>query len=611
MQLSEINMSPTILQSQSNNLNVLIGIEYEFIAKGYNIDDDLLVPDFDTNTKLYSIAQAISFFSRNNINDPDDIKDLEYQLRQEYNDERKSAFVNDWGSNYNQYILLYFMEKLYKKEIDEQIIDILEKDGYNDETILKIMSAGNDKAIILSSNSNNIDIYMSKYIDTWSKINKKYISLTSNVDSETTKDAYHYIFDNHNEYNEQKFFELNYPYALDLSKIFNLNWPDWSKDTELQNFVDHIGYDIGDKLSRNITSLINDSNKSLYTITTDNSIDANNNESGVELISPPLPLKETIQDFSIIKNWINDNGHYTNSSTGLHINVSFLGKDIKKIDYVKLVLLLGDNYILSMFDRLANEYTRSSFDQLNLKASSTHKSKIHNALVFLKQNLNAKAASIISKNVFNKYDSINIRPNYVEFRAMGGNWSKMSNNHIMNYIFRMIVVLDAAMSPNKFQKEYQIKLYKLLSNHLPKSNHDLIPIFVNHISGNITKEELKTSLKGKFNAKLSLKQFDKTNVLYYMFANVTEGYAWYSVTSDNKDQLINKAFDEYKKYLEQDNFNDYHSRDPREIQDLWQIEKSYCKIYPIDEYTHNTILHDGGVFNGFIYDMNRKLYRGI
>ena len=88
-------------------------------------------------------------------------------------------------------------------------------------------------------------------------------------------------------------------------------------------------------------------------------------EEGLEFISPPLSVAEIFSDLKKVKEWAKLNNCYTNKSCGLHMNVSIPGlQELENLDYIKLVLLLGDSHVLKEFGRLGNEFAKSSFNNI-------------------------------------------------------------------------------------------------------------------------------------------------------------------------------------------------------------------------------------------------------
>jgi hypothetical protein len=79
-----------------------------------------------------------------------------------------------------------------------------------------------------------------------------------------------------------------------------------------------------------------------------------------------LPIEELLSDLNKVKAWADKTGCYTNSSTGLHINVSVPGwsGDLNQLDYVKLALLLGDEFVLDSFGRAGNTYAKSAMGKI-------------------------------------------------------------------------------------------------------------------------------------------------------------------------------------------------------------------------------------------------------
>ena len=102
-----------------------------------------------------------------------------------------------------------------------------------------------------------------------------------------------------------------------------------------------------------------------YVVEPDGSLDPDDgDDTGLEFVSPPLPLSELLSDLDKVKKWADKHGCYTNDSTGLHINVSVPNFSLQSLDYVKLALLLGDKYILDQYGRSTNTYCKSALDKV-------------------------------------------------------------------------------------------------------------------------------------------------------------------------------------------------------------------------------------------------------
>jgi hypothetical protein len=107
--------------------------------------------------------------------------------------------------------------------------------------------------------------------------------------------------------------------------------------------------------------------KGQWIIEPDSSIDADESEdAGLEFISPALEINEALKQMQQVLEFIREHG-YTNTSTGLHINISVPDYNVDKLDYVKLAIFLGDKYVLEQFDRLSNHYCDGAYKKIGNK----------------------------------------------------------------------------------------------------------------------------------------------------------------------------------------------------------------------------------------------------
>ena len=121
--------------------------------------------------------------------------------------------------------------------------------------------------------------------------------------------------------------------------------------------------DVADEFSRMIGKPINASQRyhgarreeGHYVVEPDGSLEPDDyDDAGLEFVSPPMPIDEMLSDFNKVVAWAKDKGCYTNDSTGLHINVSVPGFSLDKLDYVKLALFVGDDWVAQQFGRLGS-----------------------------------------------------------------------------------------------------------------------------------------------------------------------------------------------------------------------------------------------------------------
>ena len=214
-------------------------------------------------------------------------------------------------------------------------------------------------------------------------------------------------------------------------------------------------------------------NKSWY-LEPDGSISGKNAyDFGVEVVSPPMPLDRMIQDLKDIMAEFQHYGVYSNRSTGLHIGMSIAGEGRTKLDYLKLLLFLGDTYVLEQFGRQTNSYTRSSLAKV--KADSSTRDSVFG---YMRQGLTNYASTLVASTNTDKYVSVNVKDNYIEFRSIGGNYVSQLDL-VINTILRYALAFSIACDPNAERKEYAKKLAKLYAN----IGGDDLALFVNYAAG--------------------------------------------------------------------------------------------------------------------------------
>ena len=200
-----------------------------------------------------------------------------------------------------------------------------------------------------------------------------------------------------------------------------------------------------------------------YTLEPDSSLTADeDDDSGIELVSPVMPLGEAISDMEKLLNWADDNDIYTNNTTGLHINISVpQGNDI---DYTKLVLFSGDKYVLDKYNRLATTYAPSVLDQLQNRASQMDANLAASSMQKMKTSLQDAAEEFVKGGTgMAKYSSIHIKDGYIEFRGPGGIYTNKDVSEITDTMLRFARAMTIAADPQAHRQEYQKKLYKLLN----------------------------------------------------------------------------------------------------------------------------------------------------
>jgi hypothetical protein len=200
-----------------------------------------------------------------------------------------------------------------------------------------------------------------------------------------------------------------------------------------------------------------------WNITHDSSIlddDGSDYESGMkgygfEIVSPPLPADEAIGTLEKLLRWLDKAEMRTNESTGLHVNISMPG--LEKLDALKLVLFMGDKYVLEKFEREANTYTRSQLQ--TVIDGITDRGEIPKAA----KDIIAFGQRALKET--GKYYSVNLKfpaPKYLEFRAAGGAGYHKRFEDLKEVVGRWLTALEIACNPDMERKEYLKKVVKLL-----------------------------------------------------------------------------------------------------------------------------------------------------
>lgn len=162
-----------------------------------------------------------------------------------------------------------------------------------------------------------------------------------------------------------------------------------------------------------------------WNITNDGSIHGRGH--GHEVISPPLPYAEAMEVLEDVFGWMTQHNALTNSSTGLHVGISFVTKSrIDDLNKIALSSMLDELTILQKFGRKSNHYCARIQPQLNSRIESASNSAVYNLMYKAsKKKKETITTEAILKNIYmgGKYQFVNydkLTQKYLEFRAMGG-----------------------------------------------------------------------------------------------------------------------------------------------------------------------------------------------
>jgi hypothetical protein len=207
-------------------------------------------------------------------------------------------------------------------------------------------------------------------------------------------------------------------------------------------------------------------NMSDWYIEPDGSLEANGlNDVSCEIVSPPMPAMEAVTALKNFYGLAQTLNLYTNSTTGLHINVSIPGR----LDVLKLAVFLGDQYVLKYFGREDSRYAQSVLQRLQQHATSAIDVKTANKKTnaigqprtTVKIDMN-KLSNIARDATRGHMDSISNNGKYFSFRHAGGNYLADLTG-IYNSVGRFIRAMIIASDPTLYRQEYMTKLAKLVS----------------------------------------------------------------------------------------------------------------------------------------------------
>ena len=231
----------------------------------------------------------------------------------------------------------------------------------------------------------------------------------------------------------------------------------------------------------------------------DSSLDSPNNDGdgGIELVSPPMNLEDALAALENVFSWAKSNDYYTNRTTGFHIGVSIPLQTMENIDHLKVIMLLGDEYVLKAFGRAGSRWTKSSFDQAKREVRGrSGRKNIPAILDKMRGGLEDIAKKEINKLLVprgDRYVSVNIKPNYIEFRSAGGNYFEQYEE-IRKTMLRYVRVMGAAANTEDARQEYQKKLYKFVSGGISEKDNTM-QLFAKYTAGTIDKEQLVKELR--------------------------------------------------------------------------------------------------------------------
>lgn len=531
-QLDELRMNPSTLKQFAKSPEaegIMAGFEAELVFTGLGGDSDDydqdFEPDMDADERAYSIQQVMDFFENDEYGYGlygRQAEKLQEQLDELYYEWHDEQMEEDFRSDADNLI----REKLEDEKEPEEFIREYLLDKYGQDDMQAAFDAANLAPRFKSSVEEQTFIDEHPAYELHKEAEEAYDEDLNNQVEKSMEDRDEYYQEAYDEYrdsysidDDSSFFsDVGLRYMSDIMEKFDLMWPVMTgtgggseggfSEANAERLADDLSERLGikTKVSSGYHSAKRDDVTWIFE--PDSSLDADESDNmPVEIVSPPMPLTHCLKMMEDFFTWAEENGAYSNSSTGFHMGVSLPGRG-GDVDYVKLALFLGDEHVLESFGRASNHYAEAAMKKIKTRVKG-NKEAVAGALELMKHNLLelAQKALEISNAGFGKYTSINPQgantnpdptkargAKYIEFRSAGGTNYFEDIAKLQNTLMRYAQAMYIASRPDLERKEYYKKLYKLIS---PKEGDPALDLFARFATGEISGEELKKSWADK------------------------------------------------------------------------------------------------------------------
>lgn len=215
--------------------------------------------------------------------------------------------------------------------------------------------------------------------------------------------------------------------------------------------------------------------QSFWRVEEDSSISGNGQ--GAEIISPVYDTpREMLAEMRSLFEFLEENDAYTNRSTGLHVTMSMREAQDNELNKLKVALLLGDKYLLKLFDRLNNTYTTAQTERIKTAVRSVIGSDPDDVDDSTIEGLEKVLMRGVSREKFasSHFKSLkNTAGNQlVEFRIAGGNDYHKRMEDIERAVIRYAVVLQAGYNPEAYREDYIRAIVKAFNKALDIDDDD-------------------------------------------------------------------------------------------------------------------------------------------
>ncbi len=532
--ISEVRMSTANLRQLAAKTGAQAGMEFEMIVP--NVGEIDREPEYERDEgpdrRARSFDDIEQFFYDGDYNGRGDIRRLMEALNEAYMDWKMNQTSDDWIDEGLDYVRDYVANN-----------DLFDREEALDTARDEIIDANPD----LPTDSEDFQQLVNARIN---ELEEQFVQDEFDAQGRIYNDAFEQFSDEKNDdYDEADFLRETSPYMSDVETEYDIQWPYWYDANEGND--DNLDIDqVADDFSNSIGKPVNASRSyhgarrepGHYVVEPDGSLEGDNpGDSGLEFVSPPMPIDELLSDLNKVKAWAGREGCYTNDSTGLHINISVPDYSLQKLDYVKLALLMGDEYVLELFGRSGNHYAKAATGKIRdaLKRNPDLAPQLMDKMRGHMEDLATKA---IHSGTTDKYTSINTKTGYIEFRSPGGDWLDENFDKIENTLLRFTVALSAAIDPEAYRKEYLKKLYKLLEGSQSKEGVDVVQLFANYSSGELDKSGLISQVR-QTQLQRKLKKGDMGGEYWWVVSNPGNSYASVEVVARTREEAIEKALE--------------------------------------------------------------------
>lgn len=496
-ELNEVKMTTNVFDefiSSEAASGIKAGFEAELIFRGIaetgngSYDDDPEMDESD-DTRPSSIDEICEFFHDGDHNSDRDIAKLRKTLNEEYQEWYIENAYEGWHEVEEEQVREYIenndwdfedeMEGWMDNEMDltpEAIERAMEWNGN------RISSSREERELLRTDQSYT---NFAEARDAVEELLNDRVRESINDQDRNYENARDEWLGDQDDYSESDWLRTKgRPYMTDIYREYDINWPYWTyldpepeggySESEAQRLADHMEdeLDVEIKVASGYHSATRKPN--LWIFEPDSSLEPDDTEDmPVEIISPPMNLPNCLEILPRFFAWAQSQDAYSNDSTGFHIGVS-LPIHGGNVDYVKLALFLGDQYVLDQFDRGTNYFAKSALSKLrsDLESGKIKDSDIAGTLKLMKGNVIELANKTLRTGKgegfgHGKYTSINMKGDYIEFRSMGSEkyfTDPESLKRVLDTVKRYAYAMYIAASPELFRDEYAKKLYKMLDS---------------------------------------------------------------------------------------------------------------------------------------------------